>query len=55
MRVTTTLLALESAIEKTLVGFFVLLGAGAAPESWQPALQEVRIKQESPDQGHERR
>ncbi len=49
MRVADNLKALESALENTLLGFFVLLGAGAAPENWQPATQEIRDKPDYPD------
>ncbi|MGH8492351.1 MAG: hypothetical protein ACRERR_04505 [Moraxellaceae bacterium] len=46
MRIADSLLALERATEKALLGFFVLLGAGAAPENWQPVMQEAKIKPE---------
>lgn len=49
MRVADSLVALEGAVEKALLGFFVLLGSGAAPENWQPALQDVGMHQEERD------
>lgn len=49
MRVTENLLALEKVIEQGILGFFVLLGAGEAPENWQPELQEITANADGRD------
>ena len=41
MRVTENLMAVERVIEKSLLGFFVLLGASEVPENWEPESQKI--------------
>jgi len=36
MRMQAGLLALEKAVEREILAFFTLLGAGEAPEDWRP-------------------
>lgn len=39
MRMQAGLLALEKAVEREILAFFTLLGAGEAPEDWRPQPQ----------------
>lgn len=43
MHLKENLMTLERVIEKSLLGFFVLLGASEVPENWEPELQKVTV------------
>ncbi len=42
MRMQSGLVALEKAVEREILAFFTLLGAGEAPEDWRPEALPVR-------------
>ena len=42
MRMQAGLLALEKAVEREILAFFTLLGAGEVPEDWRPEALPVR-------------